>query len=202
MASARTSKALLRNGGLAFLGIVLAFLVIELAARVFGIRGDASFFTRDPVLGWALRPGAEGWNVSEGEAYVRINQEGRRDEHESLPKPSNVFRVAVLGDSMVEARQVDMQETFTSLLDDQLVSCVSPKKTAVETFNFGVGGYGTSQELLMLRTRVWTTDPDLVVLAAYLGNDLHDNHPKLNYNNAAITPFFVYEGDELVLDES
>ena len=35
----------------------------------------------------------------------------------------------------------------------------------VEVINFGVSGYGTAQELLTLRQKVWDFSPDIVVLA-------------------------------------
>jgi hypothetical protein len=30
--------------------------------------------------------------------------------------------------------------------------------------NFGIGGFGAAQELLLLRERVWKFDPDVIVL--------------------------------------
>jgi hypothetical protein len=47
-----------------------------------------------------------------------------------------------------------------------------------EVINGGVGGYGTDQAALFLRTEGWSYSPDLVLLAFTLDNDVHDNVSK------------------------
>ena len=45
----------------------------------------------------------------------------------------------------------------------------------VEVLNFGCDGYGTAQEFILLRDRVWRYAPDVVVLAVFTGNDIRNN---------------------------
>ena len=78
---------------------------MEIGLRIAGV-SYPSFFTADEYRGVALRPGAEGWWLQEGEAYIRINSAGLRDRERTKVKPANTVRVAVLGDSYAAAFQV------------------------------------------------------------------------------------------------
>jgi hypothetical protein len=66
--------------------------------------------------------------------------------------------------------------------------------------NFGVSGYGTAQELITLRERVWDYSPDIVLLAFTAGNDLNDNLKQLSHDT--MRPYFVYRDGKLTLDRS
>ena len=72
--------------------------------------------------------------------------------------------------------------------------------------NFGVSGYGTAQELLTLRHRVWDYRPDIVMLAFTTANDISDNVRELKQINQSsqskVVPYFVYHGVEMTLDNS
>src|ERR1700737_3407449 len=182
------------------IGVLLWCAAAEGGLRLLNVRFDASLFTPDPELGWALRPNAKGWNVSEGEAYVRINSVGMRDKERSVQKPPNTFRIAFLGDSMTEARQVALKDTYCARLEEKLQASAMKGRT-VEVLNFGVPGYGTAQELLMLRNMVQQYKPDLVLLEFYFGNDLADNHRALDYTKAGGRPYFVEKDGQLILDD-
>ncbi len=154
----------------------------------------------DPQRGWGPRPGAEGWQRLEGKALVRINQAGLRDRLRPVPKAPGLFRIAVLGDSFAEAVQVPIEQTFWFILQDALNACDPFQGRKVEILNFGVSGYSTAQELLTLRHRVWPYQPDLVILAFFHGNDVTENSRALDGD--PLRPYFVYRGDELILDAS
>lgn len=191
----RTARFLLGLGGL-FIGL----LVCEIGPRVVGFSHPRVFSMPDRYRGVALRPNAEGWWREEGNAYVRINSSGLRDREHAKQKPANTFRIAVLGDSFAEARQVPIEDTFWAILEKKLQGCPGVAGKQVEVLNFGVSGYGTAQELITLRREVWDYSPDLVLLAVTLGNDIRDNSRTLSQDGPR--PFFVYRGDKLVLDDS
>ncbi len=191
-----------QRGLLLAAGLLLPCLLVEVGLRLATIRFDASLYTSDPDLGWALRPNAEGWNVSDGKQYIRINSDGMRDKERSVPKSPHSFRIAVLGDSVTEARQVALEDTFPSRLERQLAHCPSMQGRTVEVLNFGVPGYGTAQELLMLRGKARKYRPDLVLLEFYFGNDLSDNLRELDYTKPGGRPYFVEKDGRLVLDDS
>ena len=191
------------NLGLTLGGLLMGVIIGEVGLRVASIEGfqkigdfvdsaPTGFHTSDRDLGWKLKPGASGEWKGEGESFVRVNSEGLRDREHTKAKPPNTLRVAVLGDSFTEAIHVPVEQTFWSKLERKLGNCDAVKgRKNVEVINFGVQGYGTAQELIMLRQKVWDYNPDIVVLAFYIGNDVINNSPKLEYDR--YRPFFVYD---------
>jgi hypothetical protein len=184
--------------------VMLALPIIaEVVLRAAHVRFDPQLYTADQKLGWSLRPGAEGVVVGETSQYIRINTHGFRDRERTFDKPWNTIRIAVLGNSWTEALQVPLEKTYCSLLEHQLAAlpCLAGKQ--VEVLNFGVSGYSTAQELITLREQVWKFRPDVVMLAFYSARDIANNLRQ--FNNAADpaqSPYFVYRGDKLMLDDS
>ncbi|MEG4022066.1 SGNH/GDSL hydrolase family protein [Microcoleus sp. S13C4] len=206
-------KNLGANLGLALSGLLMGVIIGEVGLRVAGIKGypkigdfgesaPTRFHTSDPDLGWKLKPGVSGDWKEEGASFVQVNSEGLRDREHTKAKPPNTLRVAVLGDSFTEAIHVPVEQTFWSKLERKLGNCEAVKgRKNVEVINFGVQGYGTAQELVMLRKKVWDYNPDIVVLAFFTGNDIINNSPKLEYD--LYRPFFVYDASgKLVPDMS
>ncbi len=180
------------------LGTLIAIALGEGLFRVAGF-GRAVFHRPDGTYGMVLIPGAKGWYRQEGRSYVDVNSAGFRDiEHARLKAP-NTLRIAVVGDSFTEAMQVPLRDTFWSVAARELQKCECADGQNVEVLSFGVSGYSTASELLVLQNRVWDWSPDVVVLAFLSGNDVADNHPALG---AVASPFFKFIGDRLVLDSS
>ncbi len=206
-------KTLGVNLGLTLGGLLMGVIIGELGLRVAGIQGyrkigdlvdsaPTGFHTADRDLGWKLKPGVSGEWKGEGASFVQVNSEGLRDREHTKAKPPNTLRVAVLGDSFTEAIHVPIEQTFWSKLERKLANCEAVKgRKKVEVINFGVQGYSTAQELVMLRKKVWDYSPDIVVLAFFIGNDVINNSPQLEYDR--YRPFFVYDASgKLVPDMS
>lgn len=173
-------KSLLINACFVAGSILVALGIAEVGLRIWGF-SYPTFLHVDPVTGHRHRPNVEGRYQDEGNATVRINSAGLRDMEHSLAKPANVVRIAILGDSYAEALQVPLEATFWKLLEAELSShCERLRGKQVEVINFGVSGYGTAQELLALRDRVWPYQPDVVLLAFLSGNDIQDNSKALS----------------------
>jgi hypothetical protein len=175
----------------------------ELALRLARVSFDVQLYGPDRDLGWVLRPGITGRVSIETPQIVHINSQGFRDAERTYEKPADTYRIAVLGNSWTEALQVPIEKTYASLLQQNLNAgfCIRGKR--VEVLNFGVAGYSTAQELLLLQHRVWNYHPDLVLLAFYPARDIANNVRELN--NATTpesSPYFVLHGDRLVLDDS
>ncbi len=181
---------------------MISLALCEIALRLLGYKFSGSTYTADLLLGWALRPGASAWEADEGVARSKINSHGYRDRERTLSKPQGVYRVAVLGDSLTEARQVVMDKMFTSLAEEELNRRHCFGEREVEVLNFGVPGYGTGQQLLQLRERVWKFSPDMIVLQFYSGNDIYNNHRALNVSPPDQAPYFLLRNGKLELDES
>ena len=184
---------------LIFIGFVIGGVIAEIALRVAGY-SYPEFYKRDEVRGVSLLPGAEGWYRKEGEAYVGINSDGLHDQEHAITKPENTFRIAVVGDSYCEALSVSLEEAFWSVMARKLEECGAFPARKIEVINFGVSGYGTAQELLTLREKVWNYSPDLVLLAVTTNNDITDNSRVLKRTDDI--PYFVYRGAQLTLDAS
>jgi hypothetical protein len=160
-----------------------------------------NFYRYDLDTGATLRPGAEGWWREEGQAFVRINGQGMRDDREiQVKKPEGVYRVAVLGDSYAEALQVDGAKTFWRLLETKLMQCGYGGGKRIEVLNFGVSWYSTAQEFITLKTRVAPYQPDLVLLAFLSGNDVRDNAKEIA--GPYPRPYFALADGRLVEDKS
>lgn len=204
-------KSLAINLAMMLTTVIIVILATEIGLRIAGIEGlrkveegglstPSNFHIADRDRGWALRPGARGWWRSEGEAFIEINSQGLRDREHEKVKPENTFRIAILGDSFAEAFQVPMEETFWAVIPDKLKQCIAVGNRKIETINFGVHGYGTAQQLITLRQQVWDYNPDLIILAFFLGNDIINNSRKLEYGQNR--PFLNYENGELIPDMS
>lgn len=147
----------------------------------------------DPVTGWSHIPNSSGRAFNplyEYDAQVTFNSRGIRGaESLGYAKPDGVYRVLLLGDSFVEAVQVNDGETLGEqvrmLLEEGLGQ-------PVEVVNAGVSGFGTDQQLLWLREEGVKYAPDLVLLAVYPHNDFMNNAEVLeSANQGAINkPFF------------
>lgn len=183
-------------------GIGLAFIIMECAIRLLGL-GRPMFFAYSATRGWKLRPGAEGWQLQEGHAFIRLNRWGYRGDDWRRNKPRDTLRIAVLGDSFVEAQQVAEQDTACEVLQHELTRMLPSIGRGrfddvkhVKVMNFGVDGYGTAQEFYTLTEDVWQFSPDLVVLAFFPGNDVRNNSAVLEGDKCR--PFFVPKGNEIV----
>jgi hypothetical protein len=182
------------------LALVAAILISEIGLRVAGV-SSPNFIMPDQYRGFSLRPGAEGWWRKEGEAYIRINSDGLRDRERAKEKPANTFRIAVLGDSMMEGLQVPLEQTACAIMEQRLQQCGILADQKVEVINFGVSSYGTAQELLTLRHKVWDYSPDLVLLAFTTSNDLKDSSRALA-QDPDLRAYFLYQDGQLVPDMS
>lgn len=199
MKSQRRTRFWAKKLLLILFGLLVGCTFSEIFLRVIGYSYPI-FYTTDYYRGFALRPGIEGHYQREGESYVRINSDGLRDREHAKTKPANTVRVAVLGDSFAEAMHVPMEQTFWSLMERKLEECNAFPGKHVEVINFGVSGYGTAQELMTLRQKVWDYSPDIVILAFTTYNDVYDNSRALSKTEDV--PYFVYRNSELVYDAS
>ena len=179
--------------------VLVALLIFELFLRVVGYTYPV-FYQPDEARGYSLWPGVEGHYRREGSAHVRINSDGLRDREHAKSKPAGTLRVAVVGDSYAEAFQVEREKAFWAVLEERLKGCPALRGREVEVINFGVSGYGTAQELLTLREKVWAYSPDVVLLAVTTNNDVLDNSRALKLTEEI--PYFVLEGERLALDDS
>jgi hypothetical protein len=193
-----TRRGLSRLAGnvlLATAGLLASVLLVELLLRLLGI-GWQVYVRPDPIRGVAHIPGARSIRQYEGQSWIQINSDGWRGPEAAL-EHRGTFRIALLGDSFIEAFEVPYEKTVGEVVERRLSAL---RGAPVEVLNFGHGGYGTTQELLTLQHEVWKYSPDLILLAVTPGNDIADNYRPLK--QADFVPYHVFQGDQLVLDTS
>ena len=152
------------------IGLVFGLLLVEIGLRIVGY-SSPEFYAADESRGYALIPGMKGTYSKEGRSFVAINGDGFRDVEHTVDKPPGTYRIAVVGDSYVEAFQVEQNESFTNFVRDEVTKCGGAGGKQVEMLSFGVSGYSTAQELITIREKVWKYSPDIVVLLVTPGND-------------------------------
>ncbi len=106
--------------------------------------------------------------------------------------------MCVLGDSYVEAFQVESDSTFLALTEDALRRTL-PFET--EVLNLGRSGMTQTEELLVLRRDVQRLEPDMVIVVFMPYNDVDDVSRRTA--GSLLRPFFRHTSDgDLILDRS
>lgn len=190
----RINQNLKKKLALLLFGICVAFAITEFLLLALGVSFPL-LYQPDDFCGTRLRPNLNVRYIEEGNAIVKTNSSGFRG-NEYQAKEESVFRIAVIGDSFTEAIHVPYEKTFCQLLERRFEKAGQ----VVEVLNFGVSGFGTAQELEMLNHYVLPTQPDIVILAIFTGNDVGDNSSKIN--SGQIKPYYRVQANGLVLDDS
>jgi hypothetical protein len=194
---------------LIFFGLILAILFLELFIRLainflpdnylptYGIYQKSS-----SIIGQKLVPNSKGVWSREGFSKVEINSKGWNDYERNYEKKEKIIRIAVVGDSFIEAFQVDKSNAVGPVMELWLNNnCDSISNDyTFEVLSFGASGWGTSQMYLTIRDEVILYKPDYVVLAFFPGNDLKNNIYELELN--PYRPYFELKNDDLVLSRS
>ena len=123
-----------------------------------------------PGLPYELQPGADAEHrpPEQKPKRVRVNSHGMRNPEVTLEKPPGVLRVAALGDSTTFGYGVEDDQTWPAFLQRSLNAAGTGRTW--EVLNFGVTGYATTDEAIVLDRKARAFDPDVVVL----GYNLND----------------------------
>ncbi|MDP2632128.1 MAG: SGNH/GDSL hydrolase family protein [Candidatus Curtissbacteria bacterium] len=167
-------KPIVLKAALVSVSILFAILLFELFLRLFVPKPEnlAKLQSSSAFL-YENKPSADfRYNSLEFDNNIHINADGFRDNEFSLKKDEGEFRIAVLGDSQEEALQVALSDTWQKVMAAKLSSDLGKK---IETFNFGISGYGTDQQWLTLTQKIWKFSPDMILLA-FSPNDVGDTY--------------------------
>jgi hypothetical protein len=189
----RHAEWLLAAGSLASALVLL--VGVELAYRRLApereITGDAlaELHVYSEDYGWLPRPHFRGRVAG---ARTSVNADGYRGTRHAVERRPGRRRVLLLGDSITFGYRVSDEATFAAHLE--------AARPDLEVLNFGVEGYGTTQELLRLQRDGLRYRPDVVVLNVCIENDPVDNWRSANlYEEQHAQPYFRLEHDRLVL---
>ncbi|HLA43158.1 MAG TPA: hypothetical protein VJZ27_06975, partial [Aggregatilineales bacterium] len=136
------------------LSVFIVVLLLEIGLRVYM---DAfpiyvtQAYQANADIGWTLVPNSEREH-STGDPtcvsfrnIVKANSSGFFDREHSSQNPENAFRIAVLGDSIIMAQEVSLDEKATSLLEKRLNESSLPPQ--YEVLNLGVSSFSVGQYL-------------------------------------------------------
>jgi len=99
-----------------------------------------------------------------------INANGWNSRYPEYDIPrTNKYRIAIIGDSYVEALMVDYRKSLAEQLEDQLSS------DRFEVYRFGISGAPLSQYLHILRREVTKFSPELAVIVL-VHNDFDESY--------------------------
>ena len=172
------------------LSVLVAIAALELGLRWLVPMSD-EFLRPDAVAGVHHIEGRSGrWRSPEFDVAVTINSHGFRDRERARTKPPGTRRVVVLGDSMTEAFQVPLEETFTARLERRFSAPGRP----VEVLNLGISALGPPQEYLIYRTYGAAYAPDVVVLVLFMGNDVRGSSVELEGKSYLRYPIAASDG--------
>jgi lysophospholipase L1-like esterase len=120
-------------------------------------------YSENKDLVYELKP-----SFSTRDGHYVTNEYGMRDYQYSLPKPPDVTRICVLGDSVTfGVGGITLEQTYVKLLEKRLNRDLANK---YEVLNFAVTGYNSYQEEILLKDKVIKFEPD-IVLVGFCLND-------------------------------
>jgi hypothetical protein len=166
--------------------LLVLFIVLEILSRIFfpgSDRPNVDYDEVNHIVKYGRENGTRGLftigNFAQQRGRWRVNNDGWNSPIDYFPaKKAGVKRIAVIGDSYIEAWQVDAEKKYPSLLDDSLGD-------KYEVYSFGVSASPLSQYLHVSRYVEKTYSPDIYIFNL-VHNDFHES-----INGLAFTPFFM-----------
>ena len=175
---------MLKNISINFLivmsSILIAILILEILTRIF-IPQKLIYYNNDlwkahDGLGWNhyknidinLNPGGGGLVrfITDSHGYrIGINE-----------KQNSEYKVVIIGDSFLEAFQVENDYIIPSLLKDRFYR---DDNKDIKFYNTAVSGWNPNHYLIETKRFLNKLDADLAIIFLYAGNDLKDE--KINY---------------------
>ena len=204
-------KLLLAN----VLALLVILIVVETGGQVYAYFNpgyESIPLKPDPVLGWTFIPNTEHivsgsfWYAQEFSSLVKINSHGFRDKERNIERDKNTIRIALIGDSMVAAREVDFEMTAGQILEKRLNAELTPRTGKnYEVLNFGVPGYGLDQIMINWKFNVSQYKPDFTFIYVFEKNYLRtisrtwcargtlgiDNFKNANSNCLHVRPYAI-----------
>ena len=177
--------ALIKSIGKIFIaigfGIFISMMLLEIILRIYvntPILHTIGYLPRPMENLYTLMPNQNGMWASD--CYyidpITTNSIGFRDL-----EPTKKVKIAILGDSYMEALQIPEHENTSDLLRTL---------TSSQVMNTGISGFGPLHEYLTYNEIVRPYKPDIVLLFFYSGNDVRDSSCVLNRSGGSVWDLF------------
>lgn len=179
-----------------FFCVLIILIVLEVWLRFYYKKPETLSVEKivcqyDDLLGWRGKPNVRVQGMFEGGDIFSINHNsnGYRDTEHTYEKPEGVKRIAVLGDSFTWGFNVKVEDTFPKILEKKL-------GTGYEILSFGIPGYSTDQELIVLEKEALKYKPDVVILDLFLDDIFFNGRMSRDIYEK---PYFVKENSVLIM---
>lgn len=157
--------------------VLLLKLALLAASVLFGLLGGEVYY-RLRFAAWPFDPERTQLpHLTEKDVNLRwrySSDDGRNSlgmrNREIAGKGSDVFRIMLLGDSLIWTGETSSKKLFSQVVEENLNEASSTTRT-IEVINAGIPGYTTYQEIEFLNVYGYDMDPDVVVLG-FVFNDL------------------------------
>ncbi|MBI5852353.1 MAG: SGNH/GDSL hydrolase family protein [Planctomycetes bacterium] len=174
-------RALRRRLAVVAIGLALPVVLVELGLRLFDPMVTAEAIERErfssdvliatPDGDFALRPGARG-SLFGTEAVIGAH--GFRSPPVATPRPDDVYRVLIVGDSVAFGWGVAEADAFPRVMERELNAApLRSGKRRVEVIAAAVPGWGMPHYLRFVEAQGRAWQPD-VVIVTLINNDLTD----------------------------
>ena len=184
-------KVIFQNVLLTILSVVVTVLLCEGVLRVYYHLKRNKVTQQDKVLGWDVLPNVHLKTFKEDKAKVSYPVEYQTDGQgfRKFGNPKSAkLKVLFVGDSFTQAEDVSNDSTYYA---------VAGQKIPIEVFGYGVSGFGTLQEYMVLEKILGQIKPDLVVLQ-FTSNDFINNSYDIEYqsiqNCGTTRPYLSVDG--------
>lgn len=173
----------------------LSLLVAEIAVRRVRpqpvMQVSQGLYEPDPPRRYRLQPGFQGTvtNRVEFDTPVAINRAGLRGP-EVGPRRPGTFRVLAVGDSFTFGVGAGPEETYPARLE----RVMRARGIDAEVLNAGAPGFGVPDAVAWYEAHGQALQPDLVLLAVFMANDLQDAAPG-GPKVAAVDGYLVVPGE-------
>jgi hypothetical protein len=181
--------------------LIVALLLIELILRQFVQVSDIPLAEFEPGIGMHAAPNQSGVWIKglngEISGQYRFNAAGWNSIHEyTSTKPDSTLRIAVIGDSYVEALHVDVDRAFPALLETALQNSPACNiHASIEVYSFGYSGSPLSQHLNLMRYVAERYEPDMYIVTI-IDNDFDES---LNSWSRTRSGRFLVNGPEVFM---
>jgi len=167
------AKTVLRNAAAIVAGLVLSALLAELFFRVVAatplrwVLPEPQFavYGPDASTGYRHRVAVTGMHLTEHRVLIRTSNLGLRDRDRPLAHGSGP-RAVIIGNSMIEAKQVDESQTSAAVAERILAA----RYPGAEVVNLGLAAAMPAVEVARLETQGLALVPDLAIVVVDVGN--------------------------------
>lgn len=162
---------------LILISLALFLALIEILARKLKLAeryiNSWSWFEYDPAVGLMHKKNYKGSiRCNEFKIKYRTNSEGFRSSQEFITGSADKKVMAVLGDSIVEAIQVEENQAFVKLLESKL--------GLTQSQNYGMGWTGLAHFLQVYKNHISKHKPHIVVICLFSEVNFRRCSPNFN----------------------